>query len=598
MRVTVHEDGNLALSLPDGHYLHEMAKALQKRRWLPARRLWVFPPILGIMDSVKQYMPGVTWEASAEAKYASVKKTAEYRDRISNGQYSLDLSSLDNVPFKLPPREAQKKALLLGRDQESFAYLMDQGTGKTKVILDDAAHNFRCGRIDCLLVLAPNSVKTNWVNPEEDVNDQDTWDEVTKHMAPDIPVIKAAWFASPSPKAKREMAEFEEAIRLKTSRLLVFAINVDGLNTPKALQFLEKLLKARRVMIAVDESTRIANHASKRHKVARAIRKQCRIARIASGTPVIKSPLKAYGQFGFLDPNIIGIATYTEFKARYSIANPHNPNHVVKFINTEELAAKIAGCSFRVLKSECLDLDPKTHSRRNVHLTAEQRRLYDDMREEFIVEFQAREQNARMNGETFRVTATNVMTQMARLQQIVSGYLPIIDEDTNEQIGVQKIGGSTPPKVEEAIEIIENCDHKVIVWCRYRFEVQEMAAALKKEGVNHVTFFGDTKETARISARQQFLSDPALKVFVGQIQTGGVGLNLYSANTVIYLSNTFSTEDRLQSEDRAHRHGNVGGVEYIDLIAPKTVDERVIKVLRDNKLLSDQIMRDGYIKWL
>lgn len=596
MRITLHDDGNLAAHLPPGHYYHEIMRGLQKRRWLPARKLWVFPPLLGIMDTVRNYAKDLVWSAEAEALYAKTQQANTHRTQVANGQYDLDLSLLDSVPFKLPPRDAQRRALLLGRDQEEFAYLMDQGTGKTKVIFDDAAHNYRMARIDCLVVLAPNSVKTNWVNPEEDINDPDTWDETTKHLAPDIPYVKAAWFASPKGDAKAVQAAFEKALDTKTNKLLIYVMNIDGISPERAQKFLYKLCTRRKVMIAVDESTRIANHTSQRHKVAVQARKYSVCARIASGTPVIKSPLKAYGQFLFLNPNIIGIATYTEFKARYSVANPHNPNHVVKYINTDELSQKIAGCSYRVLKSECLDLDPKSYVRRIVPLSNEQRVHYENMREEMITAFRAKEQEAKLNGKEFRVQATNVMTQMARLQQITAGYLPIIEG--MEQVGVQKIGGAVPPKVQEAVDIIEECDHKVIVWCRYRFEVKEMASALKKAGITHVTFYGDTSESDRTTHRQRFLSDPNLQVFVGQIQTGGVGLNLYAANTVIYLSNTFSTEDRLQSEDRAHRHGNVGGVLYIDLVSPRTVDERVIKVLRDNKHLSDAIMRDGYQKWL
>jgi superfamily II DNA or RNA helicase len=588
MLVTTHEDGNLSIRLPDDHWYHDIAKGLGKRRWLPARKLWVFPPLLDLMDTVKKYMPDVVWDAASSEVYDKVVTKDGMRKEVAAGNFQFDYSLLENVPFKMPPREAQKKALLLGRDTEEFAYLMDQGTGKTKVILDDAAHNYRFGRIDCLVVISPNSVKTNWVNPDEDANDPDTWDQCTRHMAPDIPFIKAAWFASPTASAKAELAKLEKAIEEKSPKLLIFSINVDGISPTKAQKFLYNICRKRKTMIVVDESTRIGNHTSTRHKVAVAARKHCRLARIASGTPVIKSPLKAYGQFWFLNPQILGVPTYTEFKARHALINPNNKHHIIKYLNTEELSDKIAGCSFRVLKADCLDLDPKSYTKRLVYMTAEQKMHYDNMREEAITYLDSKH----------NVSATNVMTQMARLQQIVSGYLPIIDPDTKEQTGVKKICGSTPPKVQEAIDILEECDHKVIIWCRYRFEVKEMAEALKREGITHVTFFGDTPEKDRTQHRQRFLADKNLKVFVGQIQTGGIGLDLYTANTVIYLSNTFSTEDRLQSEDRAHRHGNIGGVNYIDLITPKTVDERIIKVLRANKELSDQIMKDGYQKWL
>lgn len=588
MIVTVHEDGNLSLQLPDGHYMHELAKALPKRRWLPARKLWVFPPLISIMETVRKYMPGVTWSPEAEEKYKEVVAEELERKLLATGKIVVDFNLLDGVQFKKPPREAQKRALLLGRDKDAFAYLMDQGTGKTKVVLDDAAHNYRLGRIDCLVVLAPNSVKTNWCNPYEVKDDETTWDQITTHMAPDIPYIKAAWFPNPHKEAKQKLKEFGEAY--KSPALLIFVINVDGVVSEKAQRYIYKLCQLRKVMIVVDESTRIGNHASTRSKVALKARKMSKLARIMSGTPVIKSPLKAFSQFLFLDYNILGYATFTEFKAHHAVINPNNEHHILRYRNTEELSDKIAGASFRVLKKDCLDLDPKTWSKRLVEMTAEQTHHYKNMREEFItyLEHRAQEHN---------VTASNVMVQMARLQQITAGYLPVIN-DENVQIAVKKIGGAVPPKIAEAAAIVEECDHKLIIWCKYRFEVFEMAQAMQRAEVEHVTFFGDTKEHDRISHRQRFLSDPGLKVFIGQISTGGIGLDLYTANTCIYLSNTFSTEDRLQSEDRAHRHGNVGGVEYIDLVSPKTVDERVLAVLRANKQLSDQIMKDGFNQWL
>jgi len=82
------------------------------------------------------------------------------------------------------------------------------------------------------------------------------------------------------------------------------------------------------------------------------------------------------------------------------------------------------------------------------------------------------------------------------------------------------------------------------------------------------------------------------------VRTGGIGITLHAAATVVYLSNTFSTEDRVQSEDRAHRIGQTSHVNYYDLICPNTVDVRILNVLRENKRVSDEIMRDGYQSWI
>jgi SNF2 family DNA or RNA helicase len=462
-----------------------------------------------------------------------------------------------------------------------FAYLMDQGTGKTKVLLDDAAHNFREGRIDAVMIVSPNSVKTNWVNTETDD------DEVNKHMAPDIPYVAAAHFANPNGEQKKDFEFFWKHMP-RRDYMLVLSLNVEGIWTAKSLALAKEFMRRRKVMLIVDESTRIGNHTSQRTKAMFILRKLAPLARIASGTPVIKSPLKAYAQFGFLDPNILGVPTYTEFRARYAVMNPNLPNVPVRFVNTEELGEKIAGVSYRILKEACLDLPPKVYQKRMIQMAGEQAKWYKKMRDDCVVWL----------SQQHNVQATTVLTQLLRFQQITAGYLPLIDPDTMEQTGIKKIGEGSPPKVEEAISIIEETDGKVIIWCRFKFEIEEMRDACKKAGLEAVTFYGETSESDRLQHRARFQDDPSLRVFIGQVRTGGIGLTLHAASTVIYLSNTFSTEDRVQSEDRAHRIGQTKSVNYYDLVCPNTVDARVLQVLRDNKRVSDQVMRDGIQSWI
>lgn len=599
MRVVVHEE-HLALDIPSGHFYHEIAKALDKRRWLPARRMWVFPRIKSLLDFVRQNMPQLRWEQEAEIIWQRMCQEEEDRKRVAQGLVDVG-DQLDGVPFVFPPYEHQRKALVLGRNRRVFAYLMDQGTGKTKVIIDDSAHNWREGRIDAVLILAPNSVKTNWCNGYDGDDPDIEIDEVRKHMAPDIPYMRAAYFANPT---KEQKAKYDELIRNipNKHKLLILSMNVEGLHALKAKQVADLFTRRRRCMIVVDESTRIGNHNSQRTKIAMEIRKQCQLARIASGTPVIKSPLKAYSQFNFLDPSIINIATYTEFAARHAIMRKverdsgRSAEFSVRYINLDELANKIAGVSFRVLKEQCLDLPEKTYTKRNIYMTKPMEVAYREMRENSIIYLNSLE----------KVEATTVLTQMLRLQQITAGYLPVIDPDTNQQIGIHPLCNDSPPKISEAISMIEELEGKVIVWCKFKFEIAEMKRACDAAGISAVTFFGETSESDRMEARSRFKNDPTLRVFIGQVRTGGIGLTLLgdssSAETAcsnaIYLSNTFSTEDRVQSEDRNHRIGQKFPCTYYDLVTPDTVDVKILNVLRSNKMLSDEVMRDGFRKWI
>lgn len=586
MHITL-EAGYLILQVAFDPIEVERAKLIPKRRYLPTRQVWKAPAILPIFDYIERVWPNAAWAADARDLYHQAKVKEQWRQRVASGDVDLS-ANLAGIPFKHPPYDHQRKALILGRDMDAFAYLMDQGTGKTKTLIDDAAHNYREQRIDGLLVISPNSVKTNWVSNDEG----DEPDEIAKHMAPDIPYEKGVWFSNSTAAQRKAWSSFEDKWRTSRS-LLILSVNVESLHVARIAGMLERFCQLRKVMIVVDESTRIKNRTATRSKMAVDLRKLCPLARIMSGTPIIQSPLDAYSQFYFLDPDILGFATYAEFSSRYAVPHPTLPGVAARYINLDELSQKIAGSSYRVRKEDCLDLPPKVYLKRAVHMNKEQQGHYDNMRTKLITYL-----DIKTKDQPRPVVATMVMTQMLRLQQIVAGHLPVLNPDTFEQEGIHKIGTGMPPKVAEAIEIIEDNPGKVIVWCRFRFEIEEMAAALKEKKLKHVLFYGDTSETERSLNRKAFQDDDSVKVFVGQIRTGGIGLNLYKASTVIYLSNTFSAEDRLQSEDRAHRIGQVNKVTYYDLVTPRTVDERVLAALRNHRSVSDEVMRDGYSNWM
>lgn len=582
------DEENLKAEIPPGHFYHEVFKAAEKRRWRPVEKVWVFPPILSVMEFVRKNMPHLNWIDEAENVYLSAKEKEAQRQRLAKGLVDTT-DQLTDTPFKFPPYDHQRKALILGRNTEAFAYFMDQGTGKTKVILDDAAHNFRLGKINGLLVISPNSVKTNWVDPDGGQ------DEVSTHMAPDVHYVAAAYFASSNKKYQSQLSQFKKSYESGSYKLHILIVNIEGLSQSTCELYVKKFVNLRRCMIVVDESTRIGNRTATRTKVATSIRKYCKLARIATGTPIIKSPLKAYSQLNFLDVNILNQPSYVAFAARYSVTRKQmdpsitdNFDHVLHYVNTDELAEKIAGCSYRVTKEQCLDLPPKVYMpKRVLELEGEQERVYDQMKKESL---------AFLDGRV--LDAPTVLSQLVRLQQITAGYLPVLDEFTREQIGIKKIGSGYSKKIKEVLSILEDSDEKAIVWCKFKFEIEEMSAALSEAGIDHVTFYGKTSDSDRVSNRNAFQNDPGVRVFVGQVKTGGIGITLTAATMVIYLSNTFSTEDRIQSEDRAHRIGQTKSVSYYDISFKRTVDERIISVLRQNKMISDAIMQDGYRSWI
>lgn len=562
--------------------LVERVKGLPQRRWDKDRKLWTFKPTLENIEFVRKWFPNATWDDTCSTFEQEAKERQRQREKVAERKRTgdIDITQLDDVPFRMEPKTHQKIALLLGRDMASFAYLMDQGTGKTKVIIDDAAHNFRMGRINGLLVIAPNSVKTNWIDPDGSGDD-----EITKHMPPDIKCNAGCWVTNPTGRQKTNYENFKD--KLGGPFLHILVVNVEAIRVERVEKELQKFCKEFDVMIVIDESTRIKHRQADRTQTAMKLRQNCVIARIASGTPIIKSPLNAYSQFKFLDPDIIGYSNYRSFENHFAIKGGYGGYQVLTYQNIEELTEAIDKVSYRVLKDDCLDLDPKVYQKRMVPLNSEQLPIYRSMKENAIAEIEGLE----------RIEATIVLTKYLRLQQITSGFAPVLNE-AGEMLTYQPLG-KPPPKIEEAINIIDECQGKVIIWCRFIPEIKMMAAALDKERISYVEFHGAISEADRLDARRAFQSNSdEPRVFLGQVQTGGVGITLSRARTVIYLSNTFNTEDRVQSEDRAHRIGTEGSVTYIDLIAPGTVDQHIIRSLREDKKLSDMILKDGIRAWI
>jgi len=257
---------------------------------------------------------------------------------------------------------------------------------------------------------------------------------------------------------------------------------------------------------------------------------------------------------------------------------------VVGYRNLEDLKGRIEPWSFRVTKDECLDLPAKIYRKRYVDLGPKQLRTYIELRESYMAEITA--------GEV--LTAPLALTRLLRLQQIIGGYVPSDDGPT--------VAIEDNRRVDALMEEIEDAGiQKTIIWCKFRAEIEEIAKRLHAEyGMESlVEYHGDTSGDDRVAAIKSF-QDPSsgVWIFLGQIHTGGIGITLNKATHVIYYSNDFSLEQRLQSEDRAHRIGTTQHVTYTDLIAQGTVDEKIVKALREKKNIADLLTGDEIKNWL
>jgi SNF2 family DNA or RNA helicase len=474
--------------------------------------------------------------------------------------------------FKTKPYEHQITALEKSWDKKEYAYFMEMGTGKSKVLVDNIAMLYDKGKINGALIIAPKGVYNNWYVQE-----------IPNHLVGHIKPKMVLWTSSAS-KAK-EKYEYTKLFKPDFD-LHILIMNVEALSTKKGVEFAFKFLNCHKTIMAVDESTTIKNPTAKRTKSILMLGKKALYRRILTGSPVTKSPLDLYSQCGFLNEDLLGHASYYSFRNRYADMVDRNFGgrrvQIVKsYQRLDELEVILKNFSYRVQKSDCLDLPEKIFISRVVELTPEQKEAYATMKSSAL---------ALLKGKM--ATAPHVLTQMMRLHQITCGHLKS-DDGT--------ITNFKHNRIEELLDVIYEMEGKVIIWANYVHDIKQITEALKKEyGDNSVVqYYGEVSQEDRETAIKEFQNPLSpVKYFVGNTQTGGYGITLTAANNVIYYSNSYDLEKRLQSEDRAHRIGQHKPVTYVDLIAEKTIDEKIIKALRKKINIASEVLGEELKKWI
>ena len=472
-------------------------------------------------------------------------------------------------PFKTEPFEHQLKAWSMSKDKESFALFMEMGTGKSKVILDTAAYLYDNGNIDTLLLIAPKGAYRNW-----HIN------EIPAHLPNHIIYRYAIWSANP----RKEEKKYLEDIVRASDELRIIIMNIEAFSSTRGVKWALSLLNTCRAMMVVDESTTIKNPNAKRTKAIIKAGTLAKYRRILTGEPVTRDPLDLYSQCEFLDEFHLGFSSFYTFRNRYAIMVNMNLGHrsfkkVTGFQRTDELNDLLRNFSFRVKKDDCLDLPKKSYQYRYVEMTKEQEKAYKEMKELCVT-----------TTTNSVVTVPNKLAMLVKLQQIVCGHL-IDNQGKTTYINNNRMSA--------LLELTEEVDNKCIIWACYRADLRQISKELKeKYGTDKVVeYWGDTDDKERKAGIISFTKGDA-KFFVANPATGGFGLNLQAANTVIYYNNSYNLEHRLQSEDRCHRIGQTRNVNYIDITTLKTVDNLIIKSLKGKKAIATQVMGDQWKEWL
>ena len=475
-----------------------------------------------------------------------------------------------NYKFRLKPYKHQLTALEKSWNKETYAYFMEMGTGKTKVLIDNMSMLYDKGKIDGALIVAPKGVVKTWYEQE-----------LPTHLPNHIENVTVLWQSNIT---KKQQEKLESLFEIETA-LHILIMNVEAFSTEKGVKFASKFLSSHKTLMAIDESTTIKTPTAKRTKNIIDLGKHAKYRRILTGSPITKNPLDLYTQCEFLDPYLLDFASYYSFRNRYAeMKTMHLRGRsiqvVSEFKNLGELSDTVKTFSERVLKEDCLDLPPKVFMKRYVTLTADQKKLYNQMKEQAL---------AILNGKM--TTTMTVLTQLMRLHQITCGHFTADDGST------QAVDSN---RLNELMSVLEETEGKAIIWANYQLSVGEIIQRIIKEygEDSYVHYYGLTSQEDRQNNIRKFQNDPNCRFIIGTPQTGGYGITLTQAHTVIYYSNSYDLEKRLQSEDRAHRIGQKKTVTYIDLICEDTVDEKIVKALRDKINIASEVMGEELKNWI
>ena len=469
--------------------------------------------------------------------------------------------------FKTKPYQHQKDALEKSWNRDSFAYFMEMGTGKTKVLIDNLALLYEKNKVDGALIIAPKGVVGTWFNQE-----------LPTHLPKRVKNMTVLWQSNINKKQK-------EKLNFEQKGLHILIMNVEAFSTQKGFSYAEKFLTSHKSMMAIDESTTIKNPRAKRTKNILLLSKAAKYRRIMTGSPVTRNPLDLYSQCEFLDPKHLDFPSYYAFRNRYAemktmFLSGRSVQVVGGFRHLEELSESLKAFSYRILKENCLDLPSKVYMEREIQLTSEQERLYEQMRQEAL---------ATLNGKT--VTTMTALTQLMRLHQITCGHFAADDGS------IQEVKNN---RLAELLDVLDEIEGKAIIWAHYQHDVKNIFKLIEdKYGPGSVVhYYGKTLPEQRDYAIKNFKDNDKVRFFVGTPQTGGYGITLVQASTVIYYSNGYDLEKRMQSEDRAHRIGQKKKVTYIDFIAPNTIDEKIRKALRKKINIASKVMGEELKQWI
>jgi len=556
----------MSIALPDiqiakvvmkGEHIHircrffdtHRAKGAPASRWSKKDDAFILPPI---DDNVK-YIADVYKEDELSAGIKALIKVVEGRKKIA-------VSFPAWYKFKMTPRPYQMDALNKSWPHDSFALFMQMRTGKTFVTINLMAARAQDGQLNAMLVVCPTSAKPVW-----DM-------EMEKHcpLPYSLHMIQAG--------GKKAALKFidEECDGIK-----VMVVGVEALSQGSAYDIAFKFTAKYKTLVACDESTTIKTPKKTRTDNA------CNLADIGhsrvilNGTPVTQGVQDLWSQYRFLNWMIIKQKSYYNYMHRYCIMGGFEGRKVVGYDNLKELMDRIGPYTYQISTAEAIGLPDRVSETLMVEPSPAQKKALVDLGDPMMV--------TDLDGDTLDVET--VLERMIRYQQIVGGHFPFDKDDG--QHGIKAFPGKNP-KMEEMMAMIENFpeNEKVIIWARFTPELDMILDKLHTEyGLKSCAWYrGGMTDSERRNSLEQFRDNPACRFFVANQMSGGRAIDLATASVHIYYSNTFSLDDRLQSEMRTNSSNQKAkSILYVDIVMNHKIDINIAGALANKKEVADYV---------
>lgn len=541
---------------------------------------FVVPQTDAVVDALRHRVHDIHWidaEAKVQFDYKLLQLFADEENAklIASFKVNGELPKHNLTLHDERPLAKYQEAALICADRTSgFCLFMEQGTGKTPIVITRVCNDAvkTPDRAHRTLIVCPNNVRQNWANEFERFSTCEIKTQVLRGGL----VKRTDLFLTALTSANG------------AEGVVVICSYGSLVNTPV-------LLGIDWDLAVLDESHFIKNPRTKRFRDgAVKLRDKSEKRMVLTGTAVNNGPFDLWAQLEFLGEGESGFTSYEAFRNFYGVFDNRSKRddfeqRLVGLQNLPFLKEKLAQKSFIISKREALpDLPDKVHDTFEVEMTKEQREAYNNLAAHLALEIEAELETS----ENKQLTVNNILTKLLRLAQITSGFIawdPVVDVETGDVLRERIVEPILPnPKIEGLLELIQDKpkSSKTIIWACFKEDVRAIRTALQDAGHGVVEFTGSTSDKDRLEAERAFNWDADTRFLVGNPAAGGVGLNLLgyppghenvetNCDHVIYYSQNWSATARSQSEDRAHRRGTRQNVRYTDLCIPETIDEEI-----------------------